>query len=81
VSIRREVKYRLIACNALLLFDVFLHYSTLYQHVSIPVGIILRDTFKSENYTIGMTVFCISYNAGVDGRIILKWIFKKWDGA
>jgi hypothetical protein len=31
-----------------------MHYSILLQHVSIPVGIILRDTFKSENYTIGM---------------------------
>jgi hypothetical protein len=33
--------------NALLLVNVFLHYNIMFQHVSTPVGVLFRDTFKS----------------------------------
>jgi hypothetical protein len=40
-------KYKCIPNNTLLLFNIFLHYNTFFRRVSIRVGIIFRDTFKS----------------------------------
>jgi hypothetical protein len=40
-------KCKFVPTNALLLFTIFLRYGTLFQHISIRIGIILRDTFKS----------------------------------
>jgi hypothetical protein len=40
-------KYKSITTNALLLFSMFLRHNILFQHVSIPVGIILSNVFKS----------------------------------
>jgi hypothetical protein len=58
ISQIRQITYKLVTTNALLLYNIFLLYNTLLQHVSIPIGIILRNKFKSQNYTIRMTIFC-----------------------
>jgi hypothetical protein len=44
---RSLVKYKFLPNNPLLLFSMLLCYNILFQYVSIPTGIILRDTFKS----------------------------------
>jgi hypothetical protein len=44
---RRGHKVQIVPTNALLLLNMFLYYNTMLQHVSIPVGIIFRDTSKS----------------------------------
>jgi hypothetical protein len=36
--------------------EYVLTYNTLFGHVSIPIGVILRDTLK--NYAIRMTISC-----------------------
>jgi predicted NACHT family NTPase len=38
---------QVLPTNALLLLKIFLHYKTLFQHVSIPIGLIFRDWFKN----------------------------------
>jgi hypothetical protein len=42
--------YKAIPTNALTFLKIFLHYKTLLQHVSIPIEIIFRDTFKNSAY-------------------------------
>jgi hypothetical protein len=42
------IKYKFNPTEAVLLFNMFLHYNILFQQIWIPVGIILKDTFKSK---------------------------------
>jgi hypothetical protein len=47
LSEKRYSQVQILPTNALLLVNIFLCYNIMLHHVSTPVGVIFRDTFKS----------------------------------
>jgi hypothetical protein len=59
VTTASSLKYKFVPTNALLLFNILLRYNTLFQHVSIPSGIILGDTVGTVLTRDGALLFSL----------------------